>query len=84
MNDKPLQPTLDSSDSESVVRTVRERYAGIANTGSSCCGSNGGTCGGTAEAVAANLGYASVDLDLLPEGANLGLGCGAPLQHLEL
>ncbi len=82
MNDKPLQSNLDPSDSEAVVRTVRERYAGIANTGSSCCG--GGTCSGTAEAVAANLGYASVDLDLLPDGANLGLGCGAPLQHLEL
>jgi len=82
MSDKPLQTNLDPSDSEAVVRTVRERYAGIANTGSSCCG--GSTCGGTAEAVATNLGYASVDLDLLPEGANLGLGCGAPLQHLEL
>ena len=82
MSDKPLQSNLDPSDSEAVVRTVRERYAGIANTGSSCCG--GGTCGGTAEAVATNLGYASVDLDLLPDGANLGLGCGAPLQHLEL
>jgi arsenite methyltransferase len=84
MSDKPLQSTLDSSDSESVVRTVRERYAGIANTGSSCCGSNGGACCDTAEAVAANLGYAVADLDLLPEGANLGLGCGAPLQHLDL
>ena len=82
MSDKPLQSNLDPSDSEAVVRTVRERYAGIANSGSSCCG--GGTCGDTAEAVATNLGYASVDLNLLPEGANLGLGCGAPLQHLEL
>jgi len=84
MSDKPLQSKLDPSNSESVVRTVRERYAGIATTGSSCCGSNGGACGDTAETVAANLGYASADLDLLPEGANLGLGCGAPLQHLEL
>ena len=84
MSDKPLQPNLDPSDSEAVVRTVRERYAGIANSGSSCCGSNGGACNGTAEAVATNLGYASVDLDLLPEGTNLGLGCGAPLQHLDL
>jgi ubiquinone/menaquinone biosynthesis C-methylase UbiE len=25
-----------------------------------------------------------VDLDLLPDAANLGLGCGAPLQNLEL
>ena len=82
MSDKPLQSNLNPSDSEAVVRTVRERYAGIANTGSSCCG--GSTCGGTAEAVATNLGYESVDLNLLPEGTNLGLGCGAPLQHLEL
>ena len=84
MSDKPLQSNLDTSDSEVVVRTVRERYAGIADSGSSCCGSNGGACGGTAKAAATNLGYASVDLDLLPAGANLGLGCGAPLQHLDL
>ena len=84
MSDKPLQSNLDPSDSEAVVRTVRERYAGIADSGSSCCGSNGGASCGTAVAVATNLGYASVDLDLLPEGANLGLGCGAPLQHLDL
>jgi len=82
MSDKPLSSNLDPSDAEAVVRTVRERYAGIATAGSSCCG--GGTCGDTAEAVATNLGYASVDLDLLPDGANLGLGCGAPLQRLEL
>jgi arsenite methyltransferase len=82
MSDKPLQSNLDPSDAEAVVRTVRERYAGIATAGSSCCG--GGTCGDTAEAVATNLGYASVDLNLLPGGANLGLGCGAPLEHLNL
>ena len=82
MSDKPLSSNLDPSDSEAVVRTVRERYAGIATAGSSCCG--GGTCGDTAEAVATNLGYASVDLNLLPGGANLGLGCCAPLQHLNL
>jgi SAM-dependent methyltransferase len=34
--------------------------------------------------VAIGIGYTPADLDLLPDGANLGLGCGAPVDHLEL
>jgi SAM-dependent methyltransferase len=34
--------------------------------------------------VARSLGYSISDLEVLPEGANLGLGCGAPLELLGL
>ena len=47
---------------------------------SGCC-SGGGCCGPatlTAEQVAAAVGYASADLEHLPEGANMGLSCGNP------
>ncbi len=43
---------------------------------SSCCGS--------AESVSVQLGYKAEELEALPEGADLGLGCGAPLEHLAL
>ncbi len=54
---------------------VSNRYAEIAHSGgSSCC------CGGN-KAVSENgqmIGYTPDQLALLPEGANLGLGCGNP------
>jgi len=84
MSDFDMHTKLDSSDAEEVVEKVRERYATFATAGASCCGPAPTSCCGSTTTVAQSLGYDSIDLDLLPEGANLGLGCGAPLQHLEL
>jgi arsenite methyltransferase len=67
---------------EQIVTTVRERYGDIAANATSCCGST--PCGSSSPETSTHLGYAKADLDLLPEGADLGLGCGAPLNHLEL
>jgi len=39
----------------------------------SCCSSS------AFKSAAAKMGYSSQDIDSVPEGANLGLGCGAPL-----
>jgi SAM-dependent methyltransferase len=83
MNEKIPQPDKTPADPESVVRNVRERYGAFATAGTSCCGPPTPSCCATGD-VATRLGYDVVDLDLLPEGANLGLGCGAPLEHLEL
>lgn len=62
---------------EDEVRTaVRDRYGKIAVSGSGC-GCAPGCCGpapGASEAV----GYAREDLAAVPEGADLGLGCGNP------
>jgi arsenite methyltransferase len=85
---------MDSRDRgagrEEVVRdAVRSRYADIAKAGPGssvgCCGpasSCGGTpvCGVTADEVATSreLGYSEEELAAVPEGANLGLGCGNP------
>jgi arsenite methyltransferase len=66
----------------SVVRVVRERYARVASEEGSCC--DGGCCGGeggdvgTAESISRSIGYSDADLAGLPEGSNLGLGCGNP------
>lgn len=84
MSEKATQPKTKAVDPESVVKNVRERYGAFATAGTSCCGpQTTSCCSGTGE-VASNLGYDSVDLHLLPDGANLGLGCGAPLEHLGL
>ncbi len=84
MSETETTMKIDPKDAESVVNKVRERYATFAVAGTSCCGPAPTSCCGSTQTVAQSLGYASIDLDLLPEGANLGLGCGAPLQHLDL
>lgn len=57
---------------------VRKRYGQIAETGSSCC--SGGCCGSdSASAISEQVGYSAEDLNAVPEGANLGLGCGNPV-----
>jgi SAM-dependent methyltransferase len=66
-----------SEDANDALRAVvREQYARIANTPSgSCCGT--GCCGVNPNASSA-LGYTEAELAAVPDGANLGLGCGNP------
>ncbi len=78
---------MDTSDKEMIRESVRTRYAGIATAGggssSTGCGSGCG-CGVSAETEAgaesqsARMGYSSAELSAVPEGADLGLGCGNP------
>lgn len=54
---------------------VRDGYAGIARKAGSCCA-------GTSEneaTIAKRIGYTEEQVQAVPEGANLGLGCGNPL-----
>jgi len=69
---------------EKIVATVRDKYGQIAARGGSCCAPATNCCGPAPAGLSTGLGYKVVDLDLLPDGADLGLGCGAPLEHLEL
>jgi arsenite methyltransferase len=57
---------------EKIRETVRKGYAQIAQGGPGCCGSS------TPEKLATGIGYSSDELELLPEGANMGLSCGNP------
>jgi SAM-dependent methyltransferase len=76
---------------EETIEKVRDRYGRIAEgTLSGCCGPSAAPGCGTAEAgaaeahAAATIGYQEQDLALVPESANLGLGCGAPVALLAL
>jgi SAM-dependent methyltransferase len=71
---------------EQVVDKVRERYGMIAEGKiSGCCGVAGPADRAAAEAsVSMEVGYSDADLAAVPAGANLGLGCGAPLTFLGL
>ncbi len=59
---------------------VREKYGTIAAASGSCCPS-ASCCGGPAVVteIGKKIGYADSDLSAVPEGANLGLGCGNPI-----
>lgn len=62
---------------DSIRGSVRDSYGKIAVTNGSCCGP--GSCGGVAGTSATALGYSADDTAAVPEGSNLGLGCGNPL-----
>ncbi len=79
-------------ETETVRDAVRRRYDAIATgdasspatapTGSCCSSASaptaaGGCCG--ADTQAKTLGYSDTDLAGIPDGANLGLGCGNPV-----
>lgn len=70
------------------IRTaVREQYSKVANSGQSgCCGSNSSCCSDSSldkkqrdeKKTSMELGYTNRDVNNVPEGANMGLGCGNP------
>ncbi|HUU06679.1 MAG TPA: arsenite methyltransferase [Patescibacteria group bacterium] len=63
-------------------KKVKEKYGQIAASAGSCCGpAKAGCCcaAPSAEELSASVGYSAADLTVIPEGANLGLGCGNPV-----
>lgn len=68
-------------NTEEIKDMVRARYGDIAAAASgSCCAPSAGCCapGSEVDAKSAEMGYSAVELESVPEGANLGLGCGNP------
>lgn len=74
---------MDVQKNEEIRTAVRERYGKIAETGKTGCGCSTSSCCGTpgmltAADISRGLGYSGEDVSGVPEGANLGLGCGNP------
>ncbi len=64
---------------EEIRKVVRERYGSIAVQGDSCCGpTNCCGCGSPTDTLSKAIGYSDEELGAIPDGANLGLGCGNP------
>jgi SAM-dependent methyltransferase len=66
---------------KNIKEVVKEGYAKIAKQGSSCCGPASSCCGSAdvAEDISRRIGYSEEEIKGVPEGANLGLGCGNPV-----
>jgi len=66
---------------EEIRKAVRESYGKIAvQETTSCCPADscGCGCGSTQDIVSKAIGYSDEELSAVPQGANLGLGCGNP------
>ncbi len=65
---------------DQVREIVQKSYADVATKGTSCCG-GGEPCdthGMPVQIMTDRLGYTQEDLQNVPEGSNMGLGCGNP------
>ena len=64
-----------------IKEQVKKGYAKIAQQGGSCCPTSS-CCGKTAsltQNISKTIGYTEAEMNAVPEGANLGLGCGNPV-----
>jgi len=77
---KQNEPKTSPAPNDDVRTTVRERYGRVPQQGAGCCLPASGCCGSGAapDASAQALGYSQADTSSVPEGSNLGLGCGNP------
>lgn len=70
---------MENLRKEEIRQAVRKDYGEIAKSGSAGCGCG---CGpennSTPEDISVGLGYSSDEVSTVPEGANMGLGCGNP------
>ncbi|KEF37697.1 methylase involved in ubiquinone/menaquinone biosynthesis [Schinkia azotoformans MEV2011] len=73
---------MSNHGKDQIRQMVRSRYKEIALQGvnqSSCCSSsNGSSIPSDFNKVSSKLGYTNHELSSVPDGANLGLGCGNP------
>jgi len=73
--------SMENLKADDVRQGVRENYAAVARKNGACGCSGGATsCCGTpnAEETSRQLGYSAEELAAVPDGANMGLGCGNP------
>ena len=65
---------------DNIRKTVREQYSKVAESSDSgCCGTDTSCCTESApdaKLTSIELGYSNADVNQVPEGANMGLGCG--------
>jgi ubiquinone/menaquinone biosynthesis C-methylase UbiE len=76
---------MNHKQADHIRQNVRKSYSEVAEASNSgdCCGEQSSCCGVSSDAaintlVSTRLGYSAVDLDSVPDGADMGLGCGNP------
>lgn len=73
---------MDKQKNDEIRSAVRENYGKVAASGKTGCGCSPSCCGTPNDVTAADislvLGYSGEEVSAVPEGANMGLGCGNP------
>ena len=76
---------MNHKQADEIRQNVRKSYSEVAEASNSgdCCGEQSSCCGVSSDAaintlVSTRLGYSATDLESVPEGADMGLGCGNP------
>ena len=76
---------MDQKQADDIRQQVRNDYTQVADASNNgdCCGTESSCCGVSSDAaintlVSTRLGYSEDDLDKVPGGADMGLGCGNP------
>jgi len=76
---------MSQKQADDIRNSVRNSYAEVANASNEgdCCGVESSCCGVSDDAkinslISTRLGYSEEDLAKVPDGADMGLGCGNP------
>ena len=66
--------------SDEIKKIVKDGYANAVTQKTSCCSTNS-CCGGIDQTkdISKKVGYSDSEMNAVPEGANLGFGCGNPV-----
>lgn len=76
----PIYMKESPMNNDTLKAAVRDRYTGFVTRNQSCCGPKSACgCSGGIEDPSLKIGYALQDVEAVPDGANLGLGCGNPV-----
>ncbi len=81
----PRRQVMKHKQADEIRQNVRNSYSEVAeaNNRGDCCGEQSSCCGVSSDAaintlVSTRLGYSTADLEAVPDGADMGLGCGNP------
>lgn len=72
---------MQTSTADQIRATVRQAYGAVASQkqqGGCCTGGGATSCCGPTGTSSTRLGYSDADITAVPDGADLGLGCGNP------
>lgn len=73
---------MDTLRNDEIRQAVRQQYGRVAESNSAGCGCGPSCCDTpaavSAESMSQGLGYSAQDVAVVPQGANMGLGCGNP------
>jgi SAM-dependent methyltransferase len=66
---------------QEIKNKVKQGYGRVATENRPCCGAPSSCCGSNSsiQTIGEMIGYSKDEMDQVPEGANLGLGCGNPV-----